>query len=529
MKHSEVKGHSYDYLQIVQSAREGAKVRQKVVANLGRLDQLLESGQLDRIVNGLAQYSRAYDLYRAFVEGRFSSCLTRTWGPALVFGRLWERQGLPRILRGLASDRKFEFDIERACFALALQRLCHPGSDLEGSAWLATVECPGFSELKLHQLYRTCSFLAGVREKLETELFLKDRDLLNRELDLVFLDTTSTFIYRDEETEVFKRGYSRDHRPDQPQVMLCVAVDRRGWPIAWEFFPGNTADRGSFRQVITSLRGRFRIREVTVVADRGMISAKNIELLEEEPAPYTYVLGCRMRKQKEVSEEVLSRAGRYQVVADNLEVKDVMVDERRYVVCLNRDEAKRDALAREAILEKLKVKLAGEGTKDLIGNRGYARFLKKKKDAFEIDEAAVERDARLDGKFVLRTNTDLPTAEVAKSYKGLWRVERTFREEKSTLEMRPLYHHRDENRIGHIVASFLALRLEVDLQRRLDERGMDIPWLDVLRDLGRVQAVDLELEGGRFRIRTDLIGRAPLLFAAAGVRPPPRLWAPEGL
>jgi len=248
------------------------------------------------------------------------------------------------------------------------------------------VECPGFEGLQLQHFYRTCAFLSEVRERLETELFLKDRDLFHQELDLVFLDTTSTFVYRDGETELFRRGYSRDRRPEWPQVMLCVAVDRRGWPAAWEFFPGNTSDRESFQRVIAALRQRFHIREVTVVADRGMISAKNLDFLETGPAPFTYILGCRMRKQKEVSEDVLSRAGRYETVADNLKVKEVWVDDRRYLVCHNPAEANQDTAERAVILDALAQALHNGGS-GLIANRGYRRYLIVAKGAVQIIHA----------------------------------------------------------------------------------------------------------------------------------------------
>jgi transposase len=337
----------------------------------------------------------------------------------------------------------------------------------------------------------------------------------------VFIGTTSLHCYRDTETGWRKRGYSRDRRPDLPQRVLCVAVNATGWPIAWEIFPGNTADQKALGQVVAVLRERFRIRRVTVVADRGMISRDTITMLTEHPqASFDYVLGCRMRRQKEVSEEVLARAGRYQPVTDNLEVKEVRLGWRRYVVCRNPQEAARDAAAREAILEKLRQKVAKQGPKAVAGNKGYARFLKVAKGCVSIDEAAAKRDSRLDGKFVLTTNTDLPTAEVAQTYKSLWRVERTFREQKSTLEVRPIYHHRDDTSMGRITASFLALGLEVDLQQRLDDREAKVSWPDLMRDLGQVQSVLVELDGQRYQLRTDPVGAAHHAFAAAGVRPP---------
>src|SRR5262249_40163913 len=158
--------------------------------------------------------------------------------------------------------------VERACFALALQRLCAPGSDLQGASWLRTVQCAGFESLELQHLYRAVGFLASVRAPLEHDLFFRDRDLFSQELDLVFIDTTSTYLYRSEPTDLRKRGYSRDRMPDQPQVVICLCVDKHGWPIAWDLLPGNTADAPAFVVMIKKLRERFRIRRVTVVADR---------------------------------------------------------------------------------------------------------------------------------------------------------------------------------------------------------------------------------------------------------------------
>jgi transposase len=291
--------------------------------------------------------------------------------------------------------------------------------------------------------------------------------------------------------------------------------------VAWEVFPGNTADVRALEKMVKRLRTRLSIRNVVLVADRGMISKDSIKLLaEDQEAPFGYVLGCRMRRQKEVNEEVLARAGRYQSVADNLEVKEVRVENRRYIVCRNSIEAKKDKAVRGELLGKLERIIAEQGPKALVGNRGYARFLKIDKHSVSINRPAVEADARLDGKFVLTTNTDLPAHEVALTYKSLWRVERTFREQKSTLEVRPIYHRCPHMAIGHIVASFLALRLEVDLQRRLDEHKVEFSWPDLMRDLSQVHSVIIDLDGNRYRLRTSMVGSSYQAFQAAGVRPP---------
>lgn len=522
LKRSVQNGTTYEYLQIVESFRDQGKPRQRVLATLGKRDVLVASGALDGLLQSLARFSEKLRVVEAVRTQGIVARSSKLWGPPLVFRRLWENQGLPEILQRLARGRRFGFDPERVSFAMALQRLCCPGSDLRGLGWLHTVEASGFEGIELQHLYRTTGFLAEVRGELEQELFDRDRDLFTQSLDLVFIDTTSLCVYRAEETEWRLRGYSRDHRPDLPQLVLAVAVDRQGWPVSWEVFPGNTADHKAFEAMIRKMRERFRIGRVIVVADRGMMSQKAIRHLEDtEAAPYGYILGCRMRKETEVSEAVLSRGGRYAEVGPKLKVKEVWVKQRRYVICLNEEEAEKDRAAREAILEHLKELLEQRGTKALVGNRGFARFVKMEKGSVRIDEEAVEQEARFDGKFVLRTNTELPAEEVATTYKGLWRVERTFRHEKSTLKVRPLFHHRDDTSIGHIVASFLALRLEVDLQRRLEQVNLSISWPELMRDLSQLHAVRVELDGHNYLLRTDLQGVAYQAFSAAGVRPPP--------
>jgi hypothetical protein len=522
VKRSVQSSGTYEYLQLVESRRNGEQIRQHVLLNFGRLDQLRADGTVDDLLRSLAKFSERLKVIEKVRTEGFEAHTARAWGPALVFSRLWEQQGLPEIISRLVGRRHFKFDVERVAFALALQRLCEPGSDLQGSQWIQTVECRGFDSIELQHMYRTVGFLADHRDELERELFVKDRDLFTQTLDLVFIDTTSTFIYRDEETALRKRGYSRDKRPDQPQVVICLAVDRNGWPIAWDIAPGSTADKVAFVAMIEKLRKRFRIGRVVIVADRGMISSKTIELLNgdaKEKLPFNYILGCKMRKQAEVSEDVLARAGRYAKVADNLEVKEVMVNDRRYIVCRNPIEARKDAAAREAILAKLEEALA-QSPKSIVRNTGFKRFLRVQKSAMTIDRDAVERDARLDGKFVLRTDTELDAAEVAMQYKGLWRVERAFRESKSTLDVRPVFHHHDGTTIGHIVGCFLALRLEVDLQNRLDRSGIDHSWPDVMRDLTELRAVTVTLDDQQYRLRTELRGCASAVLASAGIRPP---------
>ena len=196
---------------------------------------------------------------------------------------------------------------------------------------------------------------------------------------------------------------------------------------------------------------------------------------------------------------------------------------RRYVVCVNEDEVKKDRADREAIVAGLREQLR-QGDKSLVGNKGYRRFLKVQGPGhFAIDEAKIAEEARYDGTWVLRTSTDLPTAEVALQFKRLWQVEQWFRACKSLLETRPIYHQRDEAIRGHVFCSFLALLLRYELQARLTARGHELEWADVVRDLDALEYVDVEQGDKRFRLRTDPAGTCSRTFQAVGVALPPRV------
>jgi len=178
-KRSVQNGVVYEYLQIVRPYRVGGKVRQEVVATLGRAEKLMASGEVDGLLRSLAKFSEKLRVVEASRQPDIQAHESRAWGSALVFGRLWENQGVPAIIEQLSRGRKLEFDIERAASATALQRLCAPGSDLQGSQWITTVEAPGFEKLALQHFCRTALFLAEVRSELETELSWKYQDLFS--------------------------------------------------------------------------------------------------------------------------------------------------------------------------------------------------------------------------------------------------------------------------------------------------------------------------------------------------------------
>jgi transposase len=294
-------------------------------------------------------------------------------------------------------------------------------------------------------------------------------------------------------------------------------------------WPGNVTDVTTLVPVADRLQKRFGVGKVCVVADRGMISDKVMK--EIEAREWEYILGARMRRVVEVRDEVLGRAGRYQEVMERdasgkekapLKVKEVRVGEKRYVVCVNEDQARKDTQDREAIVEALRAALR-QGDKALIGNKGYRKYVKGVGRRFTIDEGRIREEARFDGKWVLTTNGTRAASEVALQYKRLWMVEEMFRTMKSLLETRPIYHKCDETIRGHVFCSFLALVLRVRLQEMLEKKGLKPEWNDVLRDLDRVQEVETVFSGRRFVLRSQLKGCAGAVLRAVGVVVPPTI------
>src|SRR5258708_28670990 len=366
------------------------------------------------------------------------------------------------------------------------------------------------------------------KDLIEEALFQGRRDLLT-DLVLVFFDPTSLYFEGQGGETMGQRGHSKDHRRDLKQMVVGMVLDRTGNPVCSELWPGNTADVKSLVPIVERLQSRFGIASVCIVADRGMISAAT--LAEGELRKWSYILGVRMRSSTE-AKAVVARAGRYAEVhpkSDDrddpspLKVKEVWVeDARRYVVCVNVDQAPKDRHDREAVVASLRDAL-GKGDKSLVGNKGYRKYLRAGGKQFAVDENKIQEEARYDGKWVLTTNTDLPTPEVALKYKQLWMVEDVFRSMKSLLDTRPIYHKCDETIRGHVLCSFLALLLRRELQDRLARKQWKLEWADVSRHLDNLMEMEVVIGSKGYVFRGQTPGVAGKVFQACGVALPPTL------
>jgi hypothetical protein len=509
----------YEYLYLVENAREGGRHVQRVIKALGRRDEIENSDLLDSLIASAARHSRRSIVLSRFYRGELAELRRRSIGANLVFGRLWEQTGCREVLQRHLHGRQFGFEAERAIYLTVLHRLMVSGSDRHASTWRETVAVPGADTLTLDHAYKAMAWLGeditapgeGQRrsrtDEIEEALYAHRRSLFG-EIAVAFFDTTSLYFEGRGGATLGQRGHSKDFRPQLNQVVLGIVLDEQDRPIASFLWPGNTADVITLLPVVERLRSRFGVGRICVVADRGMIAAATIAAFEAQGIDY--ILGVRERSSKEVRETVLEDDGvavpliiPRQKGETELAVKEVKPAGRRYIVCRNEEEARRDAETRAKLLADLERKLA-QGEKTLVANVGYRRFLAAPEGrGFAIDPAKVEADAAFDGLFVLRTNMKLSALAVVLRYRNLLAVEQSFLASKALLATRPVFHRTDAAIRGHIFCTFLALVLRKELLDRLAARGATLPeWQHMIDDLADLSTVEVEQDGRRALLRT---------------------------
>jgi len=481
-----------------------------VIHSFGREDQL-DRAALARLVRSLTRVLAPEQALIATAPAELEFVRSVPLGGAWALDGLWRQLGIDRVIERLLAERRLDPRAERLLFAMVANRALAPFSKLACCEWLASdVAIPGLAADEVGEdpqpLYRAMDWLLEIEAQLAEQVYWATADLLNLEVDLLFFDTSSTYFERetpDPETvdadgaacPPFRAfGHSKDHRDDLPQVLIGMAVTRTGIPIRAWCWPGNTGDQPLIRQVKDELR-EWRLSRVVWVADRGFQSAENRRYLQR--AGGHYIIGEKLRGESKEAQVALARQGRYRSVAGNLEVKEVRVDDGtmrdRFVICRNPDQAERDKAVREQLIAQLQDAITGSDqltaaersslAARLQAKRGLKRFLRQTSAGLlRIDRGAVRAEEHLDGKFLLRSSDPTLTAEdIALGYKQLLQVERGWRDMKTTLDLRPV-HHRKEDRIrAHVQLCWLALLLI-----RIAENQTGDTWRNVRRDLQRL-------------------------------------------
>jgi transposase len=438
-------------------------------------------------------------------------------GTVMVIEAMWEKLGVGEALRAAAEKSGCKVPYERALLAMTANRLCEPESKLGvWDRWLEKVHLPTCRGLKLAQMYEAMDLLHKHSATIEERVFFETANLFNLEVDVIFYDTTTATFSIDEEDEDQddEGGLRRFGRPKDggwaPQVVVALAVTRDGLPVRSWVFPGNTSDVTTVKRVKADLKG-WKLGRALFVADSGMSSEESRRELAR--ACGTYLLAARAGSVKEIRDEVLARPGRYKVISDNLQAKEVVVGDgerrRRYIVCYNPKQAERERKHREQVVEQLEEELGRHSDRkataqwaiELKASGRFGRYLRITKGGkVEIDRASIREAERFDGKWVVQTNDDTITVEdAAAGYKALLVIERCFRSLKRTqLKMTPMWHWLPRRIEAHVKICVLALLIE-----RVTERTLGLPWARVKRCLASLQATYFETDSHGFVERNE--------------------------
>ena len=542
------------YLQLAHNVWNAEKGRSDatVLYNFGR-ENAETRDTLERLVRSLSRYlgPGEPELGEPAICD-FSYVESRPLGGAYVLDALWQHLGIGETVTRLLRSRRRDRKAERALFALVASRALAPSSKLAASEWVEKdVEIQRLPQVTDDALYRAMDFLLEIAPALEKAVFHQVANLLNLEVDLLFFDTTSTYFCIDEADEAVERdgrgrpvtgdgdeetpaasstgfrtyGKSRDHRDDLPQIVVGLAVTREGIPVRVWSWPGNTSDSALIRQVKADLR-EWTLSRVIWVADRGFSSAENRRYLRR--GDDHYIMGEKLRSASKEAQAALSRAGRYKEVAGNLKVKEVRIgEEERFIICSNPEAAERDAQVRTRLVAHLtdlikdSDRLAPMKRAELKGvistKPGLARFLRTTAGGLlRIDQEAVDSDEKLDGKYLLRSSDpSLSPEDIALGYKQLSEVERGWRDLKHVLDLRPVYHRKEERIRAHVILCWLALLLT-----RVAETKTGDTWPTLRRELQRLQVGTFEGPAGSFRKRTALTPAQKAVFRKLQIQEP---------
>ena len=542
------------YLQLAHNERNerGVPVA-RVIYTFGREDEV-DHDALARLVASISRFLEPEAALAAGAPAGFDFLEAREQGRPHVVAALWSELGIGRALARVAGSRRYRREVEREVFAIVCQRTIAPASKLEATRWAPReVVLPGVGELSDDGLYSAMDFLLECSERVQEAVFFSVANLLNSEVDIIFFDTTSTYfeIETDEQEDlddagdaddqsvgdaplteagVRRLGHSKDHRPDRPQVVIGLAVTRDGVPVRMWVWPGNTSDQTVIESVNGDLGG-WKLGRCVWAVDAGFSSQENLRYLQR--AGGHYIAGMKLRSGTAEAKLALKRQGRYHTVAEKMTVKEVIVGDgearQRFVVARNPREADRDRTRREHTITRLEAELAKleqtRGTAHekaackLRAHRSIGRYVRQTKTGrLMIDRAKIRDEARLDGKYLISTSDDTLTPEdVALGYKNLLEAERGFKDLKSTLLMRPVFHRKEDRIRSHVLICFLALVIV-----RVAEIRAGDTWRTIGDELGRIKLGRFRSPDGEFTQRTELTDHQHHLLKALGVPEPPR-------
>ncbi len=468
-----------EYLQLCHNRREDGESITDVLFSFGRKDQV-DHGQIRRLINSLSRLlpeeERMQIIANTSIGEDFQFLGSKELGGTYFLDQIWQRLEIDKTLKHLLKNRKYSIPIERLIFGMVANRALAPSSKLYLEHWVdQEVYIPGLQEVNVQQLYRSMDFLLEASEAIQKDVFFSVANLFNLEVDLLFLDTTSTYFETTEDesqTDLRKRGYSKDNHPELPQVVIAFAVTRTGIPVRCWVWPGNTSDQSIIEEVKKDLND-WKLNRVVMVHDSGFNSETNKKILQG--AGGHYISGEKMRLGSKGSPaEALKAKGRFKKMENGLEIKDVTIHEdsearRRYIVVRNPKECEYDKKKRDHIIEEVKKRLEelnqleGEphdkAACKLRAHSTYGRYIRQTKTGkLRLDKTKIRQEEKYDGKYLISSSDDwLPAEDIVMGYKQLYEIERVFRDLKHVIDIRPVNHRLADRIKAHVLLCWMAM------------------------------------------------------------------------
>jgi len=516
-----------EYAKIVQSYRKDHIVKHKVLKNLGRIRSPEDRRRFEEILESMKREEKVLTV--SVKDIRATKSLD--FGVVYAVEKLWSTSGISDSLMRAFSDGRFEYDASKIIRLLATHRLHEPSSDLLAHEWMKKEAFVGTRDIKLEHIYRTLDQLIKRKERIEVGIFKELQRRLALKVDLVFYDLTSSY-FEGEGPGLAEHGYSRDHRPDRKQLVLALAM-ADGIPIAHEVFEGSTADKATLKHAVRKLKEKFDIKRIIFVADRGIFSEENLDFLDEEG--YKYIIATKRRWDKEIEELMTIRIK----PRGKVSAKEVKREgNRRYILCINKDVEREERehlrelrLSIEQKLRELSDSYVREGagrkpSKENILNKA-SKILGKHKRLFDVkfdrglkfslNKKAWAYENVIAGRFLLATTSDIEAKRVMESYKELRSVERAFREIKNFLDIRPIYHRRDEMVKAHVFVCVLAYLTEALIERLVLYQSAR----KTIQELRRIRVTELVIGDERMFLVGETKSSDLRIFNSLGIDVPP--------
>lgn len=505
------------YLQLVHSYRKEGKVKHKVIATLGREDELTKNGNIDEIIQSISKYSEKFILLDKNKEAFKKSYIL---GPILILNSIWKKLGMDQTLKNVDNQHKNSFDFVNAVKLMVYNRLIEPKSKLAIDDWKNNLFTKDFKDIDLQHLYRSLDILKDHKDILQKKLYDKQQSLFKDKVNLVFYDLTTLYFESQnlDEKGLKRFGYSKDNKTDCVQITMALILNENNIPIGYELFPGNTYEGHTVTDMLSKLKEKYEITKIVVVADRGILS--KLVVKEIEAADYEYILAAKLSAlPKALHDNIYTEKGYVEINSD-LRIKEIEIDNKRLVLCHSKKREHRDKLQRDVLLSKLKKRLKSDKKSAL--SPSYKKYLKVSDFSSEIDKAKIKDSERRDGYFGFYSNNrNLSRLEILNSYRMLWQIEESFRCCKSTLDIRPIFHWTDSRIEGHIMMCFISFYILRIIQKLLLDKSIDLTPEKLFTSLKDVICVEMEISNKSSPLhtifgRTEISGLNNSIFRALG-------------